>query len=164
MGEAVQCAHCRRPIAAHFATCPFCQKEQPQRVGRAGPVKCATCHRPYNPSLPECPFCARDQAGYREKLSPAAPSHDEYKQARAEVEEAESRLKTILLWTALGSVGAVLLALAISGKVHATDSTHLGLVGAIGFVGGVSSSAARRSASSTSRAARASRSRRSRAL
>lgn len=137
MGEAVACAHCRRPIAAHFTTCPFCKKEQPARVSKGEPIKCATCKRPYNPALDSCPFCARDQATYRDKVPAATPSHDEYKQARAAIEEDESRLRAILLWVGLGAVLSVLLAIGISAKIHAVTSSHLGIVGVVGMVGGV---------------------------
>jgi hypothetical protein len=130
--------HCRRPIAAHFTTCPFCKGDQPARVAKAEPIKCPTCKRPYNPALETCPFCAQQTAGYRDATAaPPVPRHDEYKEARKAFEEEQSKVRAALLWSVLGIVMAALFAIALSSKVHVVGSGHLGTVGAVAFVGGI---------------------------
>lgn len=137
MGEVVHCAHCRRPIAAHFATCPACHRAQPPRVAKAEPIKCSTCKRPYNPALEHCPFCAREKAGYREVVREPEPKHHEYERARAAIVAHESRLRAIGAWSVLGVLLSVFFAIAISSKIHAAGSGHLSVVGMLGMLGGV---------------------------
>lgn len=137
MGEVVRCVHCRRPIAAHFATCPACSREQPPRVAKAEPIKCATCKRPYNPALEHCPFCAREKAGYREVVREPEPRHHDYERARAEVVAHESKVRLLVTWSVLGVLLSAFFAIAVSSKIHAAGSGHLSVVGMIGMLGGL---------------------------
>lgn len=131
MGDVAHCAHCRRPIAAHFTVCPFCNGEQPRRVAKQEPAKCATCKRPYNPSFTQCPFCANAGPAPGAASRAPTPSHEGYRVARAAIEDGESRLASIV-WRSVAGIGAsLLLAIAVSRRLHAVGSTHLGLAGVV---------------------------------
>lgn len=141
MGEAIACAHCRRPIAATFAKCPFCAGEQPKRAPEdRAPIKCATCGRPYNRSFTECPFCARGGATYREPAvapsSTSSAAHEEFRAARREVEEAEARGKRVLGAIILGGLVAMIFAMAASRSISAFGHGHLRWAFVFGLVGG----------------------------
>lgn len=141
MAEAVPCAHCRRPISATFAKCPFCAGEQPRRAADdRAPVKCTTCGRPYNRSFTECPFCARGGATYREAAvvpsSTSSAAHEEFRAARREVEEAEARGKRVVGAIILGGLLAMIFAMAASRSISAFGHGHLRWAFVFGLVGG----------------------------
>lgn len=98
------------------------------------PLRCGVCKRLYNPTLAACPFCARESATYR-KPPTASRSDDDYKRARAEIEAAESRARTVMTFGVLGALTSVLFAIALAGKVHTMSSGHVGTVAVIALVG-----------------------------
>lgn len=108
-------------------------------VGKQQPIRCAKCGRLYNPTLPGCPFCARAEQSYRAAPAPAStsPAHEEFRAARAAVEEAEERGSRAVWIALLLGGGCVLMAITLSSRTFTFEHGHVVPIGAIAVVGGV---------------------------